>query len=100
MSAWNGHFTANLDAEGERGITLLFSPGDTRDEFRQPTNMLLNIECDPTVHTVEAGDIYVQPPDPLEPVRLDYALPVNMLLGFDSTFLQLIVFEALRRSNS
>ena len=62
VSSWNGTISANLDGDGERGLHVMYQPGDTREEFRQNVNMLLNIECDPDVTTLNTGDIFVMPP--------------------------------------
>lgn len=83
VASWNGTIAANLDGDGDRGLHVMYQPGDIRDEFRQNVNMLLNIECDPAVSNLKTEDIFVMPP-----------FIVRTSLHFDpKSFLQHAFFE-------
>ena len=67
VSSWNGTISANLDGDGDRGLHVMFQPGDKHEEFRTAANMLINIECDPHIDHVRPQDVYVMPPFHVRP---------------------------------
>lgn len=62
VSSYNGTVETYFDADGERGVFLKFSEGDTREELRYRANVVLNVKCDRSVTAIDPNEMWVQPP--------------------------------------
>lgn len=71
VSSWNGTATFNIDGDGDRGIMVMLSEGDLREELRHRSNVILSIKCDHSIDTVNPGDLYVVPPFYVRLIMLD-----------------------------
>lgn len=73
VASWNGTAVAHIDGDGERGIMVMLSEGDVREELRFRANVIYNIECDHSITTIDPQSLYIQPPffvrGPLNPTH-------------------------------